>query len=255
MKDHIIRMEELSINAFPAILTEIYDGWILRYSNGYTYRANCINPLYSSTINIAEKIKYCEHKYFQQGLPVVYKIPETVCNELDQILENQGYKISKQADIMSCNMIQVKSISTKNVNISSKMSEEWLNGFLNLNGTVDEVKQRTAKTMLTNIKNTIICVNINIDNKMIGCGLGVLEDRKIGLYDICIDEKYRRKGYGTLVCKTIINESKKYNPLSAYLQVASSNAAAKNLYQSIGFTKDYSYWYRVKDLNSHFHLE
>lgn len=255
MKDYIIRMEELALNAFPAILTEIYDGWILRYSNGYTYRANCINPLYSSTINIEDKIKYCEQKYIQQSLPVVYKIPETVCDKLDQTLEKQGYIISKQADIMSCDIRQDKPIVTENVTISTKFSEEWLNGFLNLNGTVDELKQQTAKTMLLNIRNPIICASINVDNKMIGCGLGVLEDEKVGLFDICIDEKYRRKGYGTLVCNAITNQSKNYNAQSAYLQVASVNDAAKNLYKSIGFTKDYTYWYRVKEFNSYTHLE
>jgi hypothetical protein len=34
MIKEIIQIEELSINAFPTILIELYDGWILRYSNG-----------------------------------------------------------------------------------------------------------------------------------------------------------------------------------------------------------------------------
>jgi hypothetical protein len=63
MKNKILRFEELSINAFPAILTELYDGWVLRYSNGYTYRGNSINPLYSSAIDLKDKIKYCEDKF------------------------------------------------------------------------------------------------------------------------------------------------------------------------------------------------
>ena len=37
-------IEEILINAFPAVEREIYDGWILNFSGGYTYRANCINP-------------------------------------------------------------------------------------------------------------------------------------------------------------------------------------------------------------------
>ncbi|GMM65547.1 GNAT family N-acetyltransferase, cg3035/Rv0428c family [Clostridium butyricum] len=87
MIKEIIQIEELSINAFPAILTELYDGWILRYSNGYTYRENSVNPLYSSTIELEDKIKYCECKYFEKGLPCVYKITESVEKELDDSLE------------------------------------------------------------------------------------------------------------------------------------------------------------------------
>ena len=58
----IRRIEELSNNSFPAIQTELFDGWLLRFSDGYTYRANCIYPLYLSEKKIQDKIKICEEK-------------------------------------------------------------------------------------------------------------------------------------------------------------------------------------------------
>lgn len=102
MNKEILRIEELSINAFPAISTELYDGWILRYSDGYTYRGNSINPLYSSTIDLENKIEYCEYKYFEKGLPCVYKMTENADEGLDSSLEKRGYTIEKSADIMVC---------------------------------------------------------------------------------------------------------------------------------------------------------
>ena len=48
----IVMYEEIAMNAFPALLSEIYDGWILRYSDGYTYRGNSVNPIYKSTLNL-----------------------------------------------------------------------------------------------------------------------------------------------------------------------------------------------------------
>jgi len=44
----IQRIEELSMNALPALSTVFLNGWILRFSNGYTRRANSVNPIYPS---------------------------------------------------------------------------------------------------------------------------------------------------------------------------------------------------------------
>ncbi len=49
-------IEELSINALPALQTMLVDGWVLRFANGYTKRANSIHPLYASTGDAREKI-------------------------------------------------------------------------------------------------------------------------------------------------------------------------------------------------------
>ena len=100
--------------------------------------------------------------------------------------------------------------------------------------------------MLSNIKNKVFCVSINYGEIMIACGLGVLENKKIGLYDINVMEQYRMGGLGTKICKTIINEGIRKGADTAYLQVASFNEKAIHLYRSLGFKRLYKYWYRVK---------
>jgi hypothetical protein len=46
-------IEELSLSALPALETVFLDGWVLRFSNDYTRRANSINPLYAGTRPLA----------------------------------------------------------------------------------------------------------------------------------------------------------------------------------------------------------
>jgi len=70
----ITHIEELSLNAWAALQTMVYDGWIIRFAEGYTKRANSVNPLYTSSIPIEEKLHYCENLYRSRNLPVVCKI-------------------------------------------------------------------------------------------------------------------------------------------------------------------------------------
>jgi hypothetical protein len=56
----IKKIEEVSINAWPSLQTNIYDRWIIRFAKGYTKRANSINPLYHLGVEVDKKIDYCE---------------------------------------------------------------------------------------------------------------------------------------------------------------------------------------------------
>lgn len=74
-------LEEYSLNAWPALQSFVYDGWLLRFAAGYTKRSNSINPIYKGeSKKVLDKIKYCEsiyssmkgldaHAYLLQAIP------------------------------------------------------------------------------------------------------------------------------------------------------------------------------------------
>ena len=49
-------IEEAGLNAWPAHQQTLYDGWVLRFADGYTKRANSANSVYRSTLALAGKI-------------------------------------------------------------------------------------------------------------------------------------------------------------------------------------------------------
>ena len=112
-------IELMLMRTWPAIEERIYDGWVLRFSKGYTKRSNCINPLYESYFDLEEKFEYCRKIYKEKRLPIIYKLIDTkVSLMVDEFLEKKGLK--KQ------DMVTVKEIDLTDVDYNIKsISINW----------------------------------------------------------------------------------------------------------------------------------
>ena len=106
--DQQIRMyEELAINSHPALQTQLYDGWQLRFSNGYTGRANSISMLYPSTIDEDEKIAECERRYAEQNLACNFKITEHQSREFLEAFVRDSYDLTPRGIIDGLELLNV----------------------------------------------------------------------------------------------------------------------------------------------------
>ena len=91
--DTIRTIEERSLNAWPSLQQMLYDGWILRFSGGYTRRANSISPIYRGCRGVYEKVLGCEEIYRRKRLPPAFKISPLVHPEdLDAFLHDRRDK-------------------------------------------------------------------------------------------------------------------------------------------------------------------
>ena len=95
------RIEEAALNAWPALEQANYDGWVLRFSEGYTKRANSVNPLSQSSVELEEKIEYCEHAYTKRDLPAIFRLIEPFdLHDLDSKLAEKGYQVFHPTCVM-----------------------------------------------------------------------------------------------------------------------------------------------------------
>lgn len=242
----IANIEELSMNAWPALQTKLYDGWVLRFADGYTWRANCINPIYSSSISLQEKLDFCEQEYKQINMPVVYKLTsDSQPQDIDIELEKRGYLRTKEVSLKVLHIDNYYQIETGDAQITTRFLDDWFTGFFKCSNLTNEREQLTAIKMLNNIIGEVICVSKILDNNVVGCGFGVIERGYIGIFDIIVDMSYRGNGYGKDIMYGILNTAARKGVKKAYLQVAVGNRVAENLYESLGFKEVYKYWYRV----------
>lgn len=249
-----LRYEELALNAFPQLHTEVYDGWILRFTSDNDNRNNCVVPLYLSTRSYEDKIEYCEEKFRVKGLNPRFKMTANVSGALDQQLAMRGYELEDRTRIMECSLTDMPPMEPRNgqtaaaasILLSHSLEPEWMNAYLSLDSMEASANPQEIRSMLESIRNPVYCAALVEGNTVAGCGLGVLEDGKIGLYDIRVEGGMRRKGIGAAICRAIMEEGRLNGANKAFLHVNAANRPAAALYESIGFHEVYLYWYRTK---------
>src|SRR5690606_29146728 len=113
--------------ALPALETRYVDGWLLRFAEGYTRRANSIQPLYASgTSTVDHNIDLCESLYFSRKMNVYFKMTDAACPEpLDMILEERGYIRQAATSVQTLPLASITPQETNRAVIETSLTHEW----------------------------------------------------------------------------------------------------------------------------------
>lgn len=234
------------MSAWPALRTILYDGWVLRFSDGFTRRANSVNPLYPSTLDIEQKIVRCEEMYKSLGQPIVFKMTEDVAPaDLDGMLNERGYAINAPTSVQTADLAGIDTTADDDVIVTEQLDEHWLDQFFVKSG-LDVRYLVTLQEMLSRIMSKRGLFSIARGDDIIAFGLAVIDQDHVGLYDILTDRKQRRKGLGARISRGMMRWGKANGAQTAYLQVMLNNPPALRLYENLGFKEAYKYWYRLK---------
>src|ERR1700743_972006 len=87
------RLEQLLFRAWPALESREAHGWRLRFSGGYTKRANSINALSRESRFTDEVRQELEAAYTDQGLPPVWRLSPLAAPEVEHALAKRGYRL------------------------------------------------------------------------------------------------------------------------------------------------------------------
>ena len=239
-------LEEITLNAWPALQTVFMDGWILRFANGYSKRANSVNSLYPSTEPLKRKIETCERLYYGRGLKSIFKItPSSLPAELDAVLAGAGYGREGRTSVQVLNLEQWSLARDRGVELYTDFAADWHLAYCVMNGIAPEHHNTVSQLLGLGVHDKRLAV-LRREGKVVACGLGVKQDRFIGLFDIVVNPRMRRQGCGKAIVEGLLAWGKQDGAKTAYLQVVVENTPAQQLYSNLGFHEEYQYWYRVK---------
>ena len=236
--------EKLSFNTHPSLESKIYDGWLIRFANGFTRRANSVNLLEESKIDIDEKIAYCEKYYKEHGLPCVFKVTDDDL-EIAEYLEKRGYKVITPTDLMIM-PLEGKEFPETDCVYFDEPVQEWLDAYFAMEGYTKQSTIDNATAVIKKVDQESIYCMICEDRQPVSCATAVLEDGYMILQNVVTDERFRGRGYGRAVCENLLSEAIKRGAHTAYLQVVQGNGPAFHIYETLGYKKIYTYRYLEK---------
>ncbi|AZN42158.1 GNAT family N-acetyltransferase [Paenibacillus albus] len=242
-------IEELTMNAWPSLQTVAYEGWQLRFGNGYTKRSNSVHAMYGSDGDeavLAARIKACEAFYKKEGLPAIFKMTPLCPSTLDAELQKRNYAIADPSRVMlleSLEQLQVPHLSR--IAVESTLSDEWLDHLCAFNEMTEADKVNCAKIIKQSKVKQAFFTLYDGDNP-VACGLGALERGFLGLYDIVTNRSDRNRGYGEQLILHMLAWARDNGAMRSYLLVVGSNAPANRLYEKLNYKEIYRYGYRVQ---------
>jgi GNAT superfamily N-acetyltransferase len=239
------RIEKAAMNAWPAAEQMLFDGWILRFTNGYTKRANSINPFRESLLDPVEKIEQCERIYREKGLPAIFRLTSFLPNaELDSLLEERGYGVVDPTLVLSHDLEDGMGNRGIGPGPAVLELEPWLDAFYAISGLPG--KQRGDHgAILRGIGGERLLAVVVEGGKAVACGMGVVEHELVGVFDMITAQEKRGRGLATRLLSGLLQRAQESGARLAYLQVVRANAPARGLYEKFGFRESYHYWYRV----------
>ncbi|HEU5102440.1 MAG TPA: GNAT family N-acetyltransferase [Roseiflexaceae bacterium] len=238
-------LEELALTAWPALRQWLYDGWVVRFAEGHTRRANSVNPLYPARRDVAEKIAQCEQWYAAANLPTVFRLnARTSPPALDRLLDTRGYRRVAPSLTLHHQLEPLTPPGQARGMLRSEQLADWLAHYCQISGRAPE-QQRTHMAILQAAPEPRIFASLWDGEQVVACAVGVIYARALSIVDVVTDPRQRRQGYAASLLGQIFAWARRAGATDASLQVQGDNAAARALYMRLGFQQVYTYWYRV----------
>lgn len=242
--EQIRSLEEFYFKAWQAFETHTYDGWHLRFAEGYTRRANSINPLYGSSLPLDEKIAHCINEFIHREITPVFKLTDAaIPHDLDAQLDRRGYMKGTIVSIQTADM-RPRTFARSDLAVSDDtLTDAWLDDFCRLN-IVDEKQLSPMRRLLNGLTLETCYLRLIDGRETVAVGLGVCDGHHIGLFDIVTAIAHRRKGHGYALVESLLHWGQSLGATVGTLQVVHDNIPALRLYERFGFSEAYTYWYR-----------
>jgi N-acetylglutamate synthase len=254
----------VAARGWPAIETERLGGWTLRASaveqpdsagvmregctrrrEGFTARANSVLPMGDPGLPQDEAITQVERWYEARGL--VPRVQITTGGErtdelLAAVLEQRGWSGEKYALLRTAALAPLADREPDSgVRLSRTPDASWL-ALYRRAGELPDV----ARQVLTGGPSVWFATvpGADPDGPPDAIGRCVIDGRWAGFAAVEVAPARRRQGLATAVMAELARTALAEGASAAYLQVESGNAAARALYDGLGFADHHAYHYR-----------
>lgn len=237
-------IESAAFFAWPSRFSADIAGWRLRLDRGYTLRANSLNATQHSKALSGADLDAIEARFRHRGLaPVVRLTSCSAVPDADAWLALRGYDYRGLSRVMTRPLSDADLEGIRDRTWASGAAQ-WLEAFQTLSPRSDD-DHAAHLGILRRIEHPVAWAVHAPVQVPVCCGVGVLVDRYLGLFDVATHVQHQRQGLAQQLCRSMLAWGRARGAHTAFLQVVATNTSAIRVYERMGFQVAYSYWYRV----------
>jgi N-acetylglutamate synthase len=240
------RLEELAFAGWPALDSHDVAGWRLRFSGGYTKRANSINALRHDAQIDGRTLDGLEAAYRERGQPPVWRLSPLAPAATTDVLAQRGYRAAERSLVQVCSL-RPSFVPAAEVRIHTQPTEPWIEAFCT-HSPVRPEHRDTMRRMLASIAAPVGFAFVEEAGRPMAMAVGAVQGDHMGLFDVLVMPHARRRGLARKVTESLYAWAWRHGARFAWLQVVATNAAAMPLYATQGFRTVYDYEYFVPPL-------
>ncbi len=233
-------IEPVAVAAWPARETMSLNCWLLRFSDGYSSRANSVSPLEFDG-DLSDAIESVEAAYRARKLVPQFQIsPATVPLGLQAALIARGYRHRTPTFLMIADAAGVAG-PVEDVQILSNETDDFAR--LTREGSHSDADGTERLATLERVTSPKAYVVVQAKGDAVACGASVVIGDWASVYVMRTSPAHRRMGHAQRVLAAIANWARERGATRLYLQVDEVNTAARRLYARAGFANAYRYFH------------
>ena len=235
------RVEEACLNAWPALREVVLGGWLLRFSDGLTRRANSANAL--SPLALADP-RDCEALYRRLGQPTIFRVLSLLDPSLDEQLEALGYAREGESCVLLGELGELAAAADSEVRLLTRPSPQWFAAIAALQGHTGE-QARSYRRIVAQLAVPAAFVALSAEGETVALAYGALHRGLLCYESVITGGPRRRQGYGRRIVGALAAWAIANGATAACLEVEAGNLPARGLYDAIGLKRElYRYHYR-----------
>jgi N-acetylglutamate synthase len=245
-------LEQRAAGTWRAPRADRLGDWLLRAADGFTGRANSALAAGDPRRPLPEAVEAVCAWYAGLGQPAMIAVPFPMtgpAGELDGLLDVLGWSRREgPAIVMTAPPDAIAGLVPgpasgsvlAPVQVSAAPDEAWLGMYHYRGQRLPPVARRLLMSAPWQA-----FASVREDGQTIGIGRVAADAGWAGITAIETDPQYRRRGLATAVTVALATLAVEHGATGLYLQVEDGNAAARTLYERMGFTGHHRYHYRI----------
>jgi ribosomal protein S18 acetylase RimI-like enzyme len=222
--------------------------WLLRAADGFTSRANSVLAIGDPGLPLPAALDQVQDWYRSRDLPaqvaVAYPPNQLDGHPVDAFLAGRGWTVRGGALVMTAPLADIAGMLGPDDSARVEVLDEPDDGWLDCYRWHEELPPPVSRQVFASAPWQAFGAT-RAAGKTVSIGRVAMADGWAGLTAIRVDPPHRRQGLAHVMTAALAKTAACRGADGLYLQVETGNAAARALYERMGFTYHHAYHFRL----------